>query len=159
MYIFLEKSVVSQELKDKVNINDPQRIAMEAEAIRKAEAGQLDEALALIDKAINAYPEHPSPRNNRAQILRLLHKDTEALTDLHTTLSLATPDYPLVQRQAHAQRAWLRMAREELAGAKEDFEAAAALGHPDADRMAVRCNPYAAMCNAMLAQVMQKYYS
>jgi hypothetical protein len=37
-----------------------------------------------------------------------------------------------------------------------DFERAAQLGNPVAKEAAVRFNPYAKMCNAMLAEAMEK---
>lgn len=160
VYKILDKPMAEKvDLKNKVCENDQERMAMEAEAIKLAECHRLHEALVQINFVIESFPDHPSPLNNRAQIFRLLRRDDEALTDLNACINSASPDYPLVLRQAYAQRGWLRMAKDELAAAKEDFDTAAALGHTEARQMATRCNPYAAMCNAMLAQVMQTYYS
>jgi len=146
---------------DKVRPDDNHRIAVEKEAIKNADEHRLDDGLFRINDAVKLYPDHPSPLNNRAQILRLLRQDDEALTDLNAAITSegGATDYPLVLRQAYAQRGWLHMARDQLTEAKEDFDKAAELGHPEAAKLASRCNPYAAMCNAMLAQVMQKFYS
>jgi hypothetical protein len=62
-------------------------------------------------------------------------------------------------RQVFMQRGWLLMAAHDNYRAQADFQQAALLGAKDAQKMVARCNPYAAMCNAMMAQVMQTYYS
>jgi hypothetical protein len=45
------------------------------------------------------------------------------------------------------------------AGALEDFKAAAHLGNDFAKQMLVALNPYAALCNQMLGEVMAKLRS
>jgi hypothetical protein len=62
-------------------------------------------------------------------------------------------------RQVFMQRGWLLMAAHDNYRAQADFQQAALLGAKDAQKMVARCNPYAAMCNAMMAQLMQTYYS
>lgn len=106
------------------------------------------------------FPGHPSPLNNRAQIYRLLHKKSEALKDLDEALALPDVEaYPLVMRQVYTQRGWVHFVEDNLEQAKADFEKAYALGNKEAHQLALRCNPYAAMCNAMLAEIVQKAFS
>lgn len=147
---------------DRVCDGDQERLELELQGIKLAESGQLEEALTAFNGLLQKFPHHPSPLNNRAQVLRLLRRDTEALQDLSkaTNLSPSISDaYPVTMRQVFMQRAWLLMASHENKEAEADFLEAARLGAKDAQKMAARCNPYAAMCNAMMAQVMQTYFS
>jgi tetratricopeptide (TPR) repeat protein len=149
--------------------------ALERQAIALAEAETpsllnsafstlLEEAIALLARAAAIAPEYPSPWNNRAQILRLLNRDEEARDCLSKALALCEAARPsgrfdhIVKAKAHAQLAWLAY-KNEPAGrgdvAWRHFQEAARLGCPVSGQMAVRCNPYAAMCNQMLKDAMK----
>lgn len=58
--------------------------------------------------------------------------------------------------QALVQRGLLRRLMCQNDNAREDFEKAAALGSEFARQQAVLLNPYAALCNRMLSEVINK---
>lgn len=123
-------------------------------------------ALNLIEEAIKlcgnaeSDPSHQSLLNNKAQVLRLLGRDSEALECLNIVISAADVTNKMVLRQASAQRGWLHFRSKDTESAFKDFERAGKLGCLESRRMAVRCNPYAAMCNQMLQSVIEsKFYS
>jgi tetratricopeptide (TPR) repeat protein len=152
---------------------------LELQAIRLTEqkSPQLQDAVRLLTQAIALAPEYPSPYNNRAQVYRLLGEQEKSLADLNRAIELcdsaAPNDFSLVKRQALNQRAWLRYQAAADGGgegeggdgdeknsdaAYKDFEAAAALGSTDARRMAVRCNPYARLCNDIMQEMLSRLY-
>lgn len=123
------------------------------------------QALALLDQAIHLAPHHPSPYNNKAQLLRLIRRDEEALNCLNKsiTLSLSSSNhhpqkYHSILQKAYAQRAWIHFKCSRNDAAFADFESAAKLGCGESRQMAIRCNPYAAMCNQMLHELIGKTY-
>lgn len=59
-------------------------------------------------------------------------------------------------RQSLVQRGLLRRLSDQEADARADFEKAAALGSEFARKQAVILNPYAALCNKMLSEVINK---
>jgi tetratricopeptide (TPR) repeat protein len=68
-----------------------ERKVLEVEAIRLAEEKRYEEALQRLTAAVKVSPSHPSPYNNRAQVLRLMGgKDRlgEALQDLAKAIEL-----------------------------------------------------------------------
>ena len=122
-------------------------------------------ALNLIEEAIKlcgsaeSDPNHQSLLNNKAQILRLLGRDSEALECLNIVIS-ADVISKMVLRQASAQRGWLHFRSKDTESAFKDFERAGKFGCLESRKMAVRCNPYAAMCNQMIQSVIEsKFYS
>lgn len=146
---------------------------MEIEAIKVAEStdpptsSSLLSALNLIEDAIKidritegtiSSLQAASLLNNKAQLLRLLGRDSEALECLDLVLSSSAARK--VVRQSSAQRAWLHFRSGDNEAAFKDFECAAKLGCLESKRMAVRCNPYAAMCNQMLQEIIgSTFYS
>ena len=62
---------------------------LDAEAVKAAEAGDLDTALRLFDEVVALAPARPASFNNRAQCLRLLGRPEAALQDLDTAVSLS----------------------------------------------------------------------
>lgn len=140
-----------------------QAAELELQAIQTVEADRdLERALALLAQAIALAPAYPSPLNNRAQVYRLFRQPArteEACADLEAALVLATvEDFPLVRRQALCQRAWLHHAAGRTEEAFRDFEAAAVLGCGEARRMAVKCNPYARLCNDIMQEMLNRLY-
>lgn len=141
-------------------------------------------ALTQIDEAISMAPHLPSPHNNRhpharnaellthsplptsnrAQILRLLHRDGEAMSALKMAMRLCHNDpherFAAVLRQASAQTGWLNFKAGRTEEAFAAFETAGRLGCVESRSMATRCNPYAALCNEMLQELLgSKFYS
>ena len=135
---------------------------LEIEAVTLAETtSDHQSALNLIELAIKSCPPdisvYPSIYNNKAQLLRLLGRDSEALLLLNEILSINNLSNR-VRRQSSAQRGWLLFRAGNTGAASKDFEVAGGLGCLESRRMAVRCNPYAAMCNQLLQEIIQTTY-
>ena len=81
-----------------------------------------------------------------------------AMEDLENAIELSqnNPQSSKALGQALCQRGILKRLDGNAEGALEDFKQAACLGSPFAKQMVVKMNPYAALCNQMLADVMQK---
>ncbi|XP_054458492.1 tetratricopeptide repeat protein 36 isoform X1 [Anoplopoma fimbria] len=128
---------------------------LEIRGVSAAEAGDLQAALQLFSQAIQILPQRASAYNNRAQALRLQGNAAGALGDLDRAISLSG-GARRTACQALVQRGLLH--RLECRGdeARADFEKAAALGSEFARQQAVALNPYAALCNKMLSEVINK---
>ncbi|KAJ8266310.1 hypothetical protein GJAV_G00128940 [Gymnothorax javanicus] len=128
---------------------------LETQGVRAAESGDLPTALERFSEAIEVLPHRASAYNNRAQTLRLQGDTAGALMDLGQAIDLSggagyTACQALVQRGL-----LLRLAgRDEEARA--DFQHAASLGSAFAQHQLVLLNPYAALCNRMLSEVINK---
>ncbi|CAG4940522.1 unnamed protein product [Parnassius apollo] len=120
-----------------------------------AEAGKLEEALELMNKAVEATPERAAAYNDRAQLLRLLLKDTDAMSDLKRALQLTEGKKSRARALALCQRGVLLRKRGSIDDARTAFTEAAKLGSSFAKKQVVEMNPYAALCNQMLSQVMK----
>ncbi|XP_047373343.1 tetratricopeptide repeat protein 36 isoform X3 [Sciurus carolinensis] len=127
--------------------------ALELQGVMAAEAGDLSTALERFGQAICLLPERASAYNNRAQALRLQGDMAGALEDLERALALSGGRGP-VARQGFVQRGLLARLQGRDDDARRDFEQAARLGSPFARRQLVLLNPYAALCNRMLADMM-----
>lgn len=131
---------------------------LELEAIQVAEQeDELAKSIVLLTTAIEMAPNYPSPLNNRAQVYRLRGQVEDALNDLNRAIELST-DFPGVRRQALCQRAWILHSQGKVEDAYEDFAEAGRLGNEDARKMAVRCNPYARLCNTIMQEMLEKLY-
>uniref|UniRef100_A0A8C5K8Y3 Tetratricopeptide repeat protein 36 n=1 Tax=Jaculus jaculus TaxID=51337 RepID=A0A8C5K8Y3_JACJA len=127
--------------------------ALELQGVRAAEAGDLHTALERFGQAINVLPERASAYNNRAQARRLQGDVAGALEDLERAVALSG-GRGLAARQSFVQRGLLARLQGRDDDARRDFERAARLGSPFARRQLVLLNPYAALCNRMLADMM-----
>ncbi|XP_061734515.1 tetratricopeptide repeat protein 36 [Nerophis ophidion] len=127
---------------------------LEGRGVSAAEDGRLQEALHIFSQAIQILPQRPSAYNNRAQTLRLLGDTAGALEDLERAMSLST-GAGVTSRQVLVQRGLVYRLQGQEDSALADFQKAAALGSVFARRQLVNMNPYAALCNSMLAQVVQ----
>jgi tetratricopeptide (TPR) repeat protein len=153
---------------------------IERHAVQLAEQGAMEEAELLLSRMIQKYPNgRPSLWNNRAQVRRLSKNVSGALEDLSQAIHLATPallnatssDYVNVLSHAHSHRAtiYMLLARGEISGvlenesperleeyASRDFAMAGKYGSELAKAMAVRTNPYAKMCGAIVQSALRK---
>ncbi|XP_017320808.3 tetratricopeptide repeat protein 36 [Ictalurus punctatus] len=125
---------------------------LELQGVSAAESGDLKTALNYFDQAIQILPIRASAYNNRAQAKRLQGDTDSAIEDLDQAILLSkgtghTACQALVQRGL-----LLRLAHRDE-DARADFERAAALGSKFARQQAVILNPYAALCNHMLSEV------
>eukprot|EP00127_Corallochytrium_limacisporum_P001461 Clim_evm14s57 gene=Clim_evmTU14s57 len=130
-------------------------LAQEAKAVALAEAEKYDEALDVFNSIINQAPDYASALNNRAQTLRLMRKEQEAMADLDKAVDIAKSE--CVKREALTQRAMLKRLLENNDGAMQDFRKAADMGEEVAQQELIKDNPYAKMCSAMVNQVMGAY--
>uniref|UniRef100_A0A8R1HNA9 TPR_REGION domain-containing protein n=1 Tax=Caenorhabditis japonica TaxID=281687 RepID=A0A8R1HNA9_CAEJA len=128
---------------------------LEKEGVALAEGGKVREALEKFSEAISTCPLNPSAYNNRAQAYRLSQQPDEALEDLNEALRLAGAK-SRTACQAYVQRASIWRLQGDDEKARADFAAAAELGSSFAKMQLVALNPYAAMCNKMLAEVFEK---
>ncbi|KAM9732873.1 tetratricopeptide repeat protein 36 [Menidia menidia] len=128
---------------------------LERGGVSAAEAGDLNAALQLFSEAIQLLPQKASAYNNRAQALRLQGDAPGALQDLDRAINLSG-NSGRTCCQALVQRGLLRRLLNQNEAAREDFERAAALGSEFARQQAVVLNPYAALCNRMLSDVINK---
>ena len=144
-----------------LNKDEQEAAALEVKAIAAAEKDKsYEQALKYLQQAIDTAPQYPSPYNNRAQVYRLMGKMDEALEDLNKAIAQSpVNDFPLVRRQALAQRGWIYFRDESKSDAAfADFEEAAKLGCEESKQMAVRCNPYARLCSSIMQEVFSKLY-
>ncbi|KAI5858156.1 hypothetical protein BZA05DRAFT_386145 [Tricharina praecox] len=138
---------------------------LERQAISLAEASPA-EALTILSSLITTYPQYASAYNNRAQLLRILsHSSTEITADLRTAITLARPARSIdavsplqakVLSNSYTQlgAVLLSEGREEEAG--EVFQAGARYGGEVAKMMAVKFNPVARLCGAIVKEAMRK---
>ncbi|XP_011140194.1 tetratricopeptide repeat protein 36 isoform X1 [Harpegnathos saltator] len=133
----------------------PQVLDIVKRAIVCAEAKNFDESFRLFDEALKEAPKSPAILNDRAQAFRLANRHEEALKDLHLAVELSEGKGK-VGVQALCQRGALYRWMEQEEKAKEDFVRAAKAGSSFARSQLVALNPYAAMCNAMLREIICK---
>ncbi|CAB3236571.1 unnamed protein product [Arctia plantaginis] len=126
-----------------------------AQGVLLAEAGKLQEALEVLSKGVQAAPERAASYNDRAQLLRLMQKDDDAMLDLDVALKLTVGKKNRARALALCQRGVLLRKRGADDDAREAFTEAAKLGSSFAKKQVVELNPYAALCNQMLSQVMR----
>lgn len=127
----------------------------EQEGINAAENGELQKSIDMFSKSIEMAPKRASGFNNRAQALRLTGDIAGALEDLNNAINLSE-GIGKVACQAFSQRGLINQLQGKKQQALNDFQEAAKLGSAFAKTMLVQMNPYAALCNQMLAEVMQK---
>ncbi|TMS40200.1 hypothetical protein L596_006608 [Steinernema carpocapsae] len=127
----------------------------ELEGIAKAEKGDVEGALKLFTEAITLCPVNPSVYNNRAQAYRLMGKTDEAMVDLDKAIELSKGTGKSAC-QSFVQRAMVKRLQGKNDEARADYQQAANLGSSFAKMQLVTMNPYAAMCNKMLSEIMGK---
>lgn len=128
---------------------------LEVEGVRAAESSDLPQAVTLFDEAIQLIPDRASGYNNRAQALRLMGQNERAMEDLNKAVSLK--DSRSAGRvNALCQRALLHRLNGDESGAMADLQSAASCGSAFAKRALVNMNPYSALCNQMLHQMLEK---
>ncbi|XP_044759494.1 tetratricopeptide repeat protein 36 homolog [Coccinella septempunctata] len=156
----LEESLSEKKLRDEEepnpSINEVKELEMRA--IACSEEGNLEEALQLLNKAIGIVPDKASLYNNRCHVYQFQRKFQEALDDVTKAINLATgTKLEKTLCQAHIQRGILHRRNGDMENAKIDFQVAANMGSIFAKNQIVEMNPYAALCNQMLRQVMEAW--
>ena len=149
-------------VEEEVPLADSQEVvkarALEVQAVRAAEEGDLDKSLELIKLAIETAPDYASPYNNRAQVYRLLGRTEEAVSDLDTAIELCGGAGRSAE-MAYTQRGLLLKLQGQDDRAWSDFKNAADLGGAFAKSILVQTNPLAALCNRMLKEAAGNLYA
>lgn len=148
----------NQCLNENVSIHEEEAKSLEVDAVKEAENGNLSSAIEILGRAIDLAPSRASGYNNRAQALRLKGDTKGAMEDLNMAIDFCSSGNEGIC-QAHIQRGMLRRLEGDDAGALADFQKASNLGSEFARQMTVMLNPYAAMCNQMLCEVIGKLIS
>ncbi|NXS43631.1 TTC36 protein, partial [Balaeniceps rex] len=153
---------------------------LELQGVSAAESGDVSTALERFSEAIRLLPERASGYNNRAQALRLrgdvageqcrcgwvvggspvplAHLDTSrpwpgALQDLDVAIRLSQ-GRGRAACQSFVQRGLIHRLQAHEEDARRDFERAARLGSTFARQQLVLLNPYSALCNQMLCEML-----
>ncbi|NWX21197.1 TTC36 protein, partial [Aegotheles bennettii] len=126
---------------------------LELQGVSAAESGDLSTALERFGEAIRLLPERASAYNNRAQALRLRGDVAGALQDLDTAIRLSR-GHGHAACQSLVQRGLIHRLQGRDAEARQDLEHAARLGSTFARRQLVLLNPYSALCNQMLCEML-----
>ncbi|KAI8436540.1 hypothetical protein MSG28_010071 [Choristoneura fumiferana] len=125
-----------------------------AQGVRLANEGKLEEALESLGRGVEAAPARAPAYNDRAQLLRLMKRDDEAMADLDRALDLTQGRKTKARALALCQRGLL-LRKRGSEDARATFLEAAKLGCGFAKKQVVELNPYAALCNQMLSEVMK----
>ncbi|KAL2095712.1 hypothetical protein ACEWY4_007860 [Coilia grayii] len=148
-----------EDLTDDDSVFDPTLVSqvkqLELQGVSAAEAGDVKTALLCFDQAVQLLPGRPSAYNNRAQTRRLQGDTAGAILDLERAIALSG-GAGRTACQALVQRGLLFRLGNQTEEARQDFTRAAALGSKFAQQQAVLLNPYAALCNRMLSEVIGK---
>ncbi|ORZ33400.1 hypothetical protein BCR44DRAFT_41122 [Catenaria anguillulae PL171] len=129
---------------------------LETQAIQLAEQNQLDSALDHLNQALAICPHAASLYNNRAQVYRLRGKTDLALLDLDKAIELGQGE-AWVLKNAHTQRGVVMKQLGDQDKAVSEFELAGKYGSKVGKVAAVKENPFAQMCNAIMDEVMAQY--
>uniref|UniRef100_A0A8D0EI00 Tetratricopeptide repeat protein 36 n=1 Tax=Strix occidentalis caurina TaxID=311401 RepID=A0A8D0EI00_STROC len=130
---------------------------LELQGVSAAESGDVSAALERFGEAIRLLPQRPSAYNNRAQALRLWG-DLRALRDLDASIRLSR-GRGRAACQSFVQRGLIRRLQARDEEARRDFEHAARLGSAFARRQLVLLNPYSALCNQMLCEMLGRLHN
>jgi tetratricopeptide (TPR) repeat protein len=125
---------------------------LEADAVQLVEKNLMDQALDKLNLAIMMCDRYASAYNNRAQVLRIMKRTSEALNDLNTAIQWS-PNTKILG-MAYTQRAILYKELGNLENANNDFMNGAKFGNPIA-KTYVSNNPYAKLCSTMVALASQ----
>ncbi|KAE8592370.1 hypothetical protein XENTR_v10018741 [Xenopus tropicalis] len=128
---------------------------LERDGVKAAESEDMATAILKFSEAIALLPERASAYNNRAQALRLQGDVKGALEDLNQAVELSGIA-GVAGRQALVQRGLILRLQGKDDEARKDFQRAAQLGSDFAKQQLILLNPYAALCNTMLRDMMQK---
>jgi len=112
-------------------------------------------AIKQLSELLQKTPHNPSILNNRAQCFRLQGKIENALSDIEIGIKYCEGDR-LATRQLYTQRGMLLELNGKEDEARSDYEIASANGGQFAKQQCVKLNPYARLCNQMLAEAMKQ---
>ncbi|NWI68825.1 TTC36 protein, partial [Todus mexicanus] len=128
---------------------------LELQGVSAAESGDVSTALERFNESIWLLPERASGYNNRAQALRLRGDVAGALRDLDAAIRLSR-GRGRAACQSFVQRGLIHRLQARDEEARQDFERAARLGSAFARQQLVLLNPYSALCNQMLYEMLER---
>ncbi|XP_069470533.1 tetratricopeptide repeat protein 36 [Ambystoma mexicanum] len=128
---------------------------LELKGVLAAESGDIKVAIERFSEAIQLLPNRPSAHNNQAQALRLQGDVDGALKELNQAVNLSSGKGRSAC-QALVQRGLVYRLQGQDEAAREDFQCAAGLGSQFARHQLALMNPYAALCNRMLTEMVEK---
>ncbi|XP_075045824.1 tetratricopeptide repeat protein 36 [Mixophyes fleayi] len=123
--------------------------------VNAADTGDVKTAVQKFSEAIALLPDRASAYNNRAQALRLEGNVTGALQDLNHAVELSRGK-GVAGCQALVQRGLILRLKGDDEAARKDLQKAANQGSDFAKQQLILLNPYAALCNSMLRDMIQK---
>ncbi|KAJ3175645.1 Tetratricopeptide repeat protein 36 [Irineochytrium annulatum] len=126
--------------------------SLEAEAVSLAETGRVDDAILKLNECVHLHESYASAYNNRAQCYRMKGENEQAAQDVENAIKYAEGDAKVL-KQAYTQRAVLRRHAGDNEGAEQDMMLGAKYGNELA-KSSLKNNPYAAMCNQVMREVM-----
>ncbi|XP_042687970.1 tetratricopeptide repeat protein 36 [Centrocercus urophasianus] len=126
---------------------------LELQGVSAAESGDVSAALERFSEAIRLLPQRASAYNNRAQALRLKGDVAGALRDLDAAVRLGR-GCGRAACQSLVQRGLIHRLHGRDDDARRDFQQAARLGSAFARQQLVLLNPYSALCNQMLSEML-----
>ncbi|XP_052552980.1 tetratricopeptide repeat protein 36 [Tympanuchus pallidicinctus] len=126
---------------------------LELQGVSAAESGDVSAALERFSEAIRLLPQRASAYNNRAQALRLKGDVAGALRDLDAAVRLGR-GCGRAACQSLVQRGLIHRLQGRDDDARRDFQQAARLGSAFARQQLVLLNPYSALCNQMLSEML-----
>ncbi|KAL3320771.1 Tetratricopeptide repeat protein 36 [Cichlidogyrus casuarinus] len=141
-----------------LNLKDKEALTnLQLEAIKLAEEGRLEEALKAFDFIVVKFPKFTAAWNDRAQVKVLMQREREAAQDLETAMTLNGPETRCEAiKQVYSQYGLLMLAAGEQEKALESFKKAASMGDAFAKKQLVQLNPYAALCNKYIGDLLKK---
>ncbi|RWS02501.1 tetratricopeptide repeat protein-like protein, partial [Dinothrombium tinctorium] len=142
-------------VKDERNAESEEVKQLELKGVQFAENGNLDEAVKCFQNAIEINPNNGSAYNNLAQVMRLKGDTDDALKNLNIAINLSSNKRNTL-RQSLCQRALIYRLKGKDEECLNDFKEAAKLGSEFAKQQVVQLNPYSALCNQMLSEMISK---
>ncbi|KAI1297148.1 Tetratricopeptide repeat protein 36 [Halotydeus destructor] len=150
-----EDALVTEENETPETPEEVEAAKLEVSGVTEAENNNLDKAIELFNDAINLAPSRASGYNNRAQVFQLRGDTQSALNDLNRAIELSKGKGKAASN-AYCQRAMIHRLEGRDEEALSDFKLAAVNGSEFAKSQVVKLNPYAALCNQMLGDMMAK---
>lgn len=120
---------------------------LEQQGIELAERNLMDQALEKLNLAITICDRYASAYNNRAQVYRILKRNSDAIHDLNSAIKWASNIKIL--GMAYTQRAILYKELGDIDNSNNDFLNGAKYGNPIA-KSHISNNPYAKLCSTMV---------
>jgi tetratricopeptide (TPR) repeat protein len=159
-----QHQIDSRDIGDGIDINidiDPRTLQqikelnMDAITLCDRENGY-EQAIQILTDAIKLSPLYAATYNNRAQVYTLMKEYQSAMKDLNQSIEYSGRHDINTCKQSYIQRGMLNQLMGDSHSALYDFQIAAKLGSTFARRESVRLNPYSALCNQYLTDMLNQ---